>query len=88
MDWIAKESQTNKFPRCKTLSHPRQGWSHLHTTGSEAHPEWGPTAGQNGTPTVVRDKRDGTMKSGSEFHALLMDSFNTLGCYISSYVKS
>lgn len=32
--------------------------------------------------------RDGRIKSGSEFHALLTDKFNTLGCCKRIYVKS
>jgi len=78
MDWIAKDSQPSKFLGCKTLSHPCQGWSLSQAMGSEGHSERVPTAGQGRIPTVVRDKRYGRMKSGSEFHALLIAKFKVI----------
>lgn len=55
---------------------------------NETHPEQSPAADQGGTGTLAREKRDGRMKSDSEFNAVLIDWFNVLDCFISSYVKS
>lgn len=73
IDRVANISQPSEFPSCKTLNHPPWGWSHSQAMGTKAHPEWGPTAGQGGLPTMVRGKRDGRIKSGFEFHSLLID---------------
>lgn len=84
---IVKDPQPRKFPRWKTLSCSPQEWSQALAAGEEVCPEQGPAAALE-MLTMVSDRRDGRIKSGSEFHALLTDKFNTLGCCIRTYVKS
>lgn len=83
MEGIVKNPQPRKFPRWKTLSHSPQEWFSL-AAGGEVCPEQGPATALE-MLTMVRDWR---IKSGSEFHALLTDKFNTLGCCTRIYVKS